>query len=437
MTSPTCMLPPGTSSPGSTHSLASCFPRRTSKCWRTEKKKALPSSPCTLCPPPFPLLDLILETILDSSRALATPSPCVRMWGGVQVPVLPMLLVNGATGIGTGFSCSVPSFGVPDLIACARAYIHGEELPSLVAHFEGFHGSVEMSEKNVITRGVIVKTGPRSATITELPVGRWTEPFLTELKAVASGAKKIKGLSLITILNLSTEFKVNIELQLGEENEKDSAESLAEILRLRTTFPMTYMFAFDRNYQLRLFKTPHDIVREHAGARLELYEIRKMSLLKELKVRIALLSSRSRFIGLVCSAALPLQGSTKAALATAMRAHGLEELSAKTGEDPSYDYLFSLSVASFTKEKIEALQAEAATMQSELDILGAKSAKDLWTDELACVEVAHADYQKRVRERHADDADNIAPSRIAAAAQRPKAKAFAAASTASKRQRKL
>ena len=59
------------------------------------------------------------------------------------VPVLPVVLLNGAAGIGTGFSTSVPCFSLPSLCAAARACMREEDhVPPVEAHYEGFQGVV-------------------------------------------------------------------------------------------------------------------------------------------------------------------------------------------------------------------------------------------------------------------------------------------------------
>ena len=44
------------------------------------------------------------------------------------MPILPMVLVNGADGIGTGWSTSVPNYNPVDIIANLRRVMAGEEL---------------------------------------------------------------------------------------------------------------------------------------------------------------------------------------------------------------------------------------------------------------------------------------------------------------------
>ena len=59
------------------------------------------------------------------------------------VPVIPMVLVNGAEGIGTGWSTRVPNFNPRDIIANIRRMIRGEDPEPMIPWFKNFKGSFE------------------------------------------------------------------------------------------------------------------------------------------------------------------------------------------------------------------------------------------------------------------------------------------------------
>ena len=43
------------------------------------------------------------------------------------MPILPMVLVNGAEGIGTGWSTSIPNYNPRDIVANIKRLMNGEE----------------------------------------------------------------------------------------------------------------------------------------------------------------------------------------------------------------------------------------------------------------------------------------------------------------------
>ena len=326
-------------------------------------------------------------------------------------PVLPMLLVNGAVGIGTGFATSVPSYSVRDLCAGVRALLAGAPPPPLRPYFEGFEGEVEASDRAVVTRGRFVREDARTLLITELPVGRWTDPYLTELKQMVDGSKKSKGLGLASVTNLGTESAVRIRVTLAEENVDD--EALAKALKLSTSLPTTYMNAFDRHGRLRLFPTAQTVLEEHATARLELYEARRAHQLRDLRCRGAVAEARAAFVRLVVSGELRLAGAPRQALLAELEARGLVALSPKVGAPESHEHLLGLNVASFTSERIEALRAEAARLVEDATQLEASSPAALWEADLRAVEAAYDQYRLDVAARRADADPDVAKKRPA------------------------
>lgn len=316
------------------------------------------------------------------------------------VPVLPMLLVNGAQGIGTGFATSVPSHSVRELIACVRAFLRQEPLPRISAHFEGFVGRVESTERGVTTEGLLERIGERSWRIRELPVGRWTDPFLSELKAHADGSKAFKGFSIVGISNRSTEFEIDVEVTLDAEVGRDE---LLKAFRLRSSVSTTHMYAFDCASKLRLFASAEEIFREHAAARLALYWRRRQHQLEELQARLRALQGKSRFIELVVSGALALRGLSRAELVGALRSQELPELKS-AGDPEGFEYLLQLSVLSFTRERIDALRSEGEAALAAQRELEAQDAGSLWLRDLAEAEQGFEAYLARVRARHATEA---------------------------------
>lgn len=61
--------------------------------------------------------------------------------------MIPTVLVNGADGIGTGWSTSVPTYNPSDIIAGVRALLRGEEPAPMDPWFRGYTGEVIREEK--------------------------------------------------------------------------------------------------------------------------------------------------------------------------------------------------------------------------------------------------------------------------------------------------
>ena len=118
------------------------------------------------------------------------------------MPVLPMVLVNGASGIGTGWSTDVPCYNPLDLLAAIRRKlaVHGDDAASsepqaaLTPWYRGFKGTiVEKSPKHYVSRGVArLDVATATVIISELPVGTWTHAYKLFLDSMTEEQKARK-----------------------------------------------------------------------------------------------------------------------------------------------------------------------------------------------------------------------------------------------------
>ena len=69
------------------------------------------------------------------------------------VPIIPMLLVNGATGIGTGWSTDIPSFNPLDLIKNIQRKLKGEYVE--IKPIKGFKGTTQNRRQSVYYKGYL------------------------------------------------------------------------------------------------------------------------------------------------------------------------------------------------------------------------------------------------------------------------------------------
>lgn len=101
------------------------------------------------------------------------------------MPIIPMILVNGAEGIGTGWSTYIPPYDPLDLIDALLALLDNKPLPGLKPWFRGFVGEVIDGNKPglFVVRGR-AQLDDNKLTITELPVGVWTQTYKEFLESL-------------------------------------------------------------------------------------------------------------------------------------------------------------------------------------------------------------------------------------------------------------
>lgn len=102
------------------------------------------------------------------------------------LPIIPMCLVNGAEGIGTGWSTFIPCHNPKDIVQNLKNLMRDQPYQQMMPWYKGFTGEIipHKNEKNGYeVRGVYsVSEDFTTLEITELPVGKWTRDYKTFLE---------------------------------------------------------------------------------------------------------------------------------------------------------------------------------------------------------------------------------------------------------------
>lgn len=343
----------------------------------------------------FPEADDIVLDYLDDDGQLVEPM--------YYVPIIPFSLVNGISGIGTGFSCNVPSFNPLDLISYLKCKLNNESECNFnfTPYYEGYKGSVYKSSidnNKYIIKGVYEKIGDDKIVVTELPIGTWTMNYLSFLDdAIDSGDKKKKEKSVIKdYTNLSTEVNVHITIQfekgklleLEKISEPNDINGLEKILKLTTSVNTTNMNMFNSNRQLNKYSTVQSIIDQYYDVRIEMYRKRKNIMLQNMKNKLVEISNRAKFILEIVNNTIDLRKYSD-------DSDSNEMLKAKEYVlvNDSYDYLLKMPINSMNKNKVEKLMKEKDNISKELSILEKRALSSMWISELETFEIEYKKYK--------------------------------------------
>jgi DNA topoisomerase-2 len=281
-------------------------------------------------------------------------------------PILPMLLVNGARGIGTGYSTNIPPYNPRQLrtmLLSWLAKIPGALDEELTPYFQDFKGTVK-SDGTV--QGVYVKEKD-AFRVTELPPGTWTQEYREWLeKELAEG--RIKD-----FVDVSTDTTVNILVKGIEEP--------ALVKSLTDKVKTTNMHAFNAKGQITKYDGPNAILKEYAAVRLELYGRRREHQLKALEADVLFHDNIVRFIRdqVADKPTVDLRKKTRSECDTLLEAAKFARI------DDGFEYLMRLPISSFTAEQIAKHTAKLDGLQAQLKTLRGKTAAELWRDELSAL----------------------------------------------------
>jgi DNA topoisomerase-2 len=233
-------------------------------------------------------------------------------------PVIPTVLVNGAHGVGTGYSTDIPSYNPLTLCNNIKYYIRQErdrqnttgepitypdelKLEELIPWYRNFTGEIKILD-NDRTRGVIngvcAKLDSTTIEITDLPVGTWTQQYKENvLEAMLHPKRNDIAPMIADYKEYHTDTTVRFVVKLTQEQfAKFEEAGLHKSFRLQDTFKLTNMVLFDHNGILRRYKTPEEICEEFVMVRLKMYAKRKEYMVGTLESQCSKLDNIARFI---------------------------------------------------------------------------------------------------------------------------------------------
>ncbi|KAI1258875.1 DNA topoisomerase [Xylariaceae sp. FL1019] len=339
----------------------------------------------------------------------------------VYVPIIPMVLVNGADGIGTGWSTSIPNYHPIDIINGIRRRMgrldSSEEKPfeTMTPWFKGWKGTAAPSETNRYQfNGMAhVDDNTNEVIITELPIRMWTDDFKAKLEDIIRAEKSPSFIKDYKEFN--DHNNVHFEIQMDPKHLEaalKTPDGLLEKFKLVKQVATSNLVAFDTAGRIRKYEKVEDILEEFYHYRLQMYKKRKAHWLGVIKSDHKKLGNQARFIREIMDKKLVVYRKKKAIVIEELReakydafvksteaktkSEEDEEGDAEDGDNDNtadddsrgYDYLLSMPIWSFTQERLDRLKEQIRKKQEEYDELEAKSEKDLWCQDLDDFEVA-------------------------------------------------
>ncbi|RKP23009.1 DNA topoisomerase II, partial [Syncephalis pseudoplumigaleata] len=301
------------------------------------------------------------------------------------MPILPMVLVNGSEGIGTGWSSSIPNYNPKDIAENILRMMDGGEPEPMHPWYRGFEGTIERSDDRYKVTGKLQKIDSNTIEITELPIRSWTQNYKEQLESWLTGTEKTPAF-IKDYKEYHTDTKVHFIITLTDENmRKAEEEGLEKRFKMSTTISTNNMVCFDSEGRIKRYESAEEILREFYGLRLVYYQRRKEWLTNQLTTEWSKLDNRVRFILEIIQGSLVVQNRKRKTILEELRKRGyaaFPKQGANGGKDHGYDYLLSMPIWSLTEEKVERLKKELAEKQRELDVLLGKDTKDLWREDL-------------------------------------------------------
>jgi DNA topoisomerase-2 len=362
----------------------------------------------------FPEADDAVLTYINDDGTMVEPE--------YYVPIIPFALMNGISGIGTGFSTSIAPYNPKQVIQYLKNRLtNTESAMDFVPYYEGFTGSIrKIAENKYLIRGRYEKTGEDKIQIQELPVGTWTMPYTSFLESLMDGTTDKAGKKIPPTIkdftSLSTEVKVDITVVFpkGRLNELEASvdangcNGVEKLLKLFTTESTTNMHLFDSQIKLQKYETVEEIIDGFYSVRMDTYAKRKAYLVKDMEKKLVRLSNRARYIQETLKGIIDLRRKTAEQVTTLLTSMDFVKI------EDDFKYLIKMPMDSVTQENVDAIMKEKETTAAELEILKTTPLEKMWLQELDTLEVQY-DVYKKYREQIQSGS-----SKEGAAAKKPK-----------------
>ena len=352
----------------------------------------------------FPVMDDAILQYLNDDGLLVEPV--------YYAPIIPMVLVNGSKGIGTGFSTDIMCYNPMDIIHYLKAKLNcvngADSIASsveFVPYYEGFKGSIhKIMDGKYMIKGCYEKIGIDKIKVTELPVGYWTEDFKELLESLIEpgvdkdGKKNVAVVKDYDDMSKDTNVDFTITFAKGKLDELEAVKldnqcnGVDKLLKLSTTNTTSNMHLFDAEDKLKKYENVATIIDDYYETRLKLYETRKNHMINALEKELLLLSNKSRYITEILEDTIDLRKKKSEEVTGMLKGRLYEPI------DGDYKYLTKMPMDSVTEENVDKLNKDRANKENELVCVKNTTIHQMWLNELELLKEQYLEYKEN-RER--------------------------------------
>jgi len=320
------------------------------------------------------------------------------------VPIIPMVLVNGSKGIGTGFSTEIMCYNPRDIINYLKNKLQNitDDVIQFLPYYEGFTGETEkISDTKFVFKGRYEKIDTNKIKVTELPVGYWTEDFKELLNDLQNDKDK-EGKKIVPIVkdvfenytDTTIEFVITFSNGKLEELEtlkgENGSNGIEKLLKLYSTSSTTNMNLFNSEDKLKKYESVEEIIDDYYKTRLEYYRYRKENMIDTLEKTIMILSNKAKYIKEVLEDTIDLRKKKKQEIIDML----VEKKYDKIDDDEEFKYLVKMPMDSVSEENVEKLLTENKEKQDELERIKSTTIEQMWLSELEILDNEYQTYQK-------------------------------------------
>ncbi len=344
------------------------------------------------------------------------------------IPIIPMILVNGGVGIGTGFSTNIPQFNPEDIIkSCIKICnnisndnideiienIDDTEIEEFTPWYLGYSGTIEKTDKGTfISKGLYKWLDANTLEITELPIGTWTEDYKEFLENMitnnANFLKSFENHYTSKTVKFILYFNGDIKTKLGDKFESEFKLSSSKNMSINN------MHLYSKQGAIKKYETTSSIIKEWAITRVEKYIERKNYQIKVLEKDHNILSAKIRFIIDVIEGNIIIMNKKLVDITQKLielnypKIHSNnQEEDAQQQSDNGYNYLLKMPISQLTYDRKIILEKEVEDVGKKLNDLRNTGINQIWKQELEELLNAWTNHRALIEEDYMNDKNGI------------------------------
>jgi len=361
-------------------------------------------------------------------------------------PIVPMILINGAEGIGTGWSTKIPNYDVRDVVANLKRMLDDEEPLPMLPKYKDFTGVIEeiSQDGTCACHGEISIVDDTTVEITELPVRTWTQNYKENvLEPMLHGSEKTPAV-ISDYKEYHTDKTVKFVVKMSAEKlAKAEQEGLHKLFKISNTISTNQFVVFTAHGCIKRYETAVSILKDFYEVRIDYYQRRKDYLEGMLAAETLRLNNIARFIMEKIDGTVVIENKPKKELIQMLVRRGYDSDPVKAWKEsqnkgdkddlmdaeeeeeetsgPDFNYILSMALWCLTKEKKDALLKQRDDKTQELTVLRRKSPKTLWRDDLEAFLVTYEEVERA--EKESGDSKPVKLGKLGKATKEKKPKA--------------
>ena len=290
------------------------------------------------------------------------------------VPKLPLILINGSCGIGTGFSTDIPCFNPDDIKDILLKLVDDvdADIPELTPWYKNFKGKIINTEYNKWDTIGDFEIKGNTIIVKELPVGTWTEDYKTFLD-------KLETEDVIySYVNNSTETEVNFEIKIKKDylDQWKNTNTIEKKLKLITHLSAKNMHVFNEKGDIVKMESPEEIIYNFWKIRNEYYTRRKKNIIKKTEEKLNMINSKIRFINDIIEDKIQVFRQKKEFIIKQLIDKKYYKI------ENSFNYLIDMQISSFTEETLQELTTKQKELDKYFNKIKSFTLKDFWIQDL-------------------------------------------------------